>query len=85
MNVACAYFLFAMENIVGHIRGPYVARALKTLPNLETVPADAIMEATMPGIGMVRFTARPHAAQARQIDALLLDGGESCGRHMNSG
>ena len=49
-----------MENIVGHIRGPYVARALKTLPNLETVPADAIMEATIevPSIGMVRFTAR---------------------------
>jgi hypothetical protein len=33
---------------------------LKTLPNPETVPADTIMEGTIevPGIGMVRFTAR---------------------------
>jgi hypothetical protein len=36
-----------MENILGQITGPYVARALKTLPNPETVPADMIMEATI--------------------------------------
>jgi hypothetical protein len=59
MNVACAYSV-EMENILGQIAGPYVSRALKPLPNPETVPADTIMEATIevPGIGMVRSTAR---------------------------
>jgi hypothetical protein len=49
-----------MENILGQITGPYVSRALKTLPNPETVPADTIIEATIevPGLGTVRFTAR---------------------------
>jgi hypothetical protein len=59
MNVACAYSV-GMENILGQITGPYVSRALKTLPKAETMPDGAIMEATIevPGLGTVRFTAR---------------------------
>lgn len=48
------------KNILARVPGQYIARALQTLPKAESAPVDAIMEASIdvPGIGMVRVTAK---------------------------
>jgi hypothetical protein len=47
------------ENLLPRIPGPYLARALNTLPPAETAP-DEIMEAiiNVPELGTVRITAK---------------------------